>query len=287
MTKMRAKSLVVGAALMAGLGVLAGCSSSIAGSPTATGSSGGGQGGAGSQLGSQVKTVSDLSNLVGSSVEQATTVQVTMKSGVGTTTGSIKFGDPVAEHMTVSAPTGSEQVLLVNNVFYVQMQALQSLTNKPWMKIDPNDTSNPANQFFGALVNSIKQNADPSQMIKNLEAGGTLTGTDTVQLNGQSTTHYKITVDIDKMIANQTDPTMKQMLGMAEQQGLHNYPVEVWLDSHGLPVQTTINMPALASAPGSGGLSTITYGNWGAPVTISAPPDDQVGTMPSIPGTGG
>ncbi|HEY4019600.1 MAG TPA: hypothetical protein VGM75_12980 [Pseudonocardiaceae bacterium] len=282
---MRAKSLVVGAALVAGLGMLAGCSSTVAGSPTATGSSGGGsQGGAGSQLGSEVKTVSDLSNLVGNSVEQATTVQVTMKNGAGTTSGSIKFGDPVAEKMTLNTAAGSEQVLLVNNVFYVQIPGMQALTNKPWVKIDPNNTSNPGDQIFGALVNSIKQNADPSQMIKNLEAGGTLTGTDTEQLNGQTTTHYKVTVDIDKMIANEADPTMKQMLGMAKQQGLQNYPVEVWLDSHGLPLQTTINMPSLSAAPGSGGVSTITYANWGAPVTISAPPDDQVGTMP---GTGG
>jgi hypothetical protein len=283
---MRAKSLVVGAAMLAGLGVLAGCTSSVSGSPTVAGSSGGSgsQGGAGSQLGSQVRTVSDLSNLVGSSVEQATTVQVSMKSGVGTTSGSIKFGDPVAEKMTIDTPNGSEQVLLVDNVFYMQIPGMQDLTNKPWIKIDPNDSSNPANQFFVSLINSIKENADPSQMIKNLEAGGTLTGTDTEQLNGQSTTHYKITVDIDKMIANQTDPTMKQLLGMAEQQGLKNYPVEVWLDAHGLPVQTTIDMPALSGAPGSGGVSTLTYTNWGAPVTIAAPPADQVGTMP---GTGG
>ena len=280
---MRAKSLVVGAALLAGLGALAGCTSSVAGSPTAA-SGGGSKGGAGSQLGSQVKTVSDLSNLVGNSVEQATTVQVSMKSGVGTTTGSIKFGDPIAEKMTLNTPNGSEQVLLVDNVFYMQIPGMQDLTNKPWIKIDPNDSSNPAAQIFSAFVNSIKENADPSQMIKNLEAGGTLTGTDTVQLNGQSTTHYKITVDIDKMIADQTDPTMKQLLGMAEQQGLKNYPVEVWLDGHGLPVQTTIDMPALSGAPGSGGVSTVTYSDWGAPVSISAPPADQVGTMP---GTGG
>jgi hypothetical protein len=286
--EMRSKSLVVGAALVAGLGVLAGCSTSVAGSPTAAGSSGGsGQGGAGSQLGSEVKTVSDLSNLVGNSVEQATTVQVNMKNAAGTGTGTIKFGDPVAEKMTMSTSAGSEQVVLVNNVFYVQIPGMQDVTSKPWIKIDPNDTTNPANQLFSALVNSIKENADPSQMIKNLEAGGTLTGTDTEQLNGQATTHYKITVDIDKMIANQTDPTMKQMLGMAEQQGLRNYPVEVWLDGHGLPLQTTIDMPALSGAPGSGGVSTVTYTNWGTPVTISAPPDDQVGTMPSIPGSGG
>lgn len=283
---MRAKSLVVGAAMVAGLGVLAGCTSSVTGSPTVAGSGGGGasQGGAGSQLGSQVKTVSDLSNLVGNSVEQATTVQVSMKSGVGTTTGSIKFGDPVAEKMTMDTPNGSEQVLLVDNIFYMQIPGMQDLTNKPWIKIDTTDSSNPANQIFTALVSSIKENADPSQMIKNLEAGGTLTGIDTAQLGGQSTTHYKITVDIDKMIANQTDPTMKQLLGMAEQQGLKNYPVEVWLDSHGLPVQTTIDMPAMSGAPGSGGVSTVTYSNWGAPVTITAPPADQVGTMPSMGG---
>lgn len=278
---MRAKSLMVGAAMVAGLGVLAGCTSSVTGSPTVAGGGGGGstsQGGAGSQLGSQVKTVSDLSNLVGNSVEQATTVQVTMKSGIGTTTGSIKFGDPVAEKMSISTAAGTEQVLLVDNVFYMQIPGMQDLTGKPWIKADS------SNQVFATMLNNIKDNADPSQMIKNLEASGTLTGTDTAQLNGQPTTHYKITVDVDKMIANQTDPTMKQLLGMAEQQGLKNYPVEVWLDGHGLPVQTTINMPSLSGAAGSDGVSTVTYTNWGAPVTITAPPADQVGTMP---GTGG
>jgi hypothetical protein len=232
-----------------------------------------------------VKTVSDLSNLVGNKVEQATTVQVTMRSAASTTTGSIKFGDPLAEKMTIATPTGNEQVLLVNNVFYMQIPSLSQVTGKPWIKVDPSDSSNPANQFFGSIVSSIKQNADPTQMLKNLEAGGTLNGTDTEQLNGESTTHYKITVNIAKMIANQTDPTMKQLLTMAEQAGLHDYPVEVWLDSHGLPVQTTINMPGIGAS--AGGLSTITYSNWGAPVSITPPPDDQVGSMPSIPTTGG
>ncbi len=282
---MRAKSLLVGAALMAGLGVVAGCGGSIAGLPTAAGSSGGSGSGAGSQLGSQVKTVSDLSNLVGNKVEQATTAQVSMTSAASTTSGSIKFGDPVAEKMTITAPTGNEQVLFVNNVFYMQIPSMSQVTGKPWLKVDPSDTSNPANKFFGSIVSSIKQNADPTQMLRNLEASGTLTGSDTEQLDGQSTTHYKITVNIDKMIANQTDPTMKQLLTMAEQAGLHDYPVEVWLDSHDLPVRITINMPGLGA--GTGGLSTITYSNWGGPVTITPPPDDQVGTMPSVPGTGG
>jgi hypothetical protein len=282
---MRAKSLLAGAALMVGLGVLTGCGGSITGSPTAAGSSGGDQGGAGSQLGSQVKTVSDLSNLVGNKVEQATTVQVTMKSATSTTTGSIKFGDPLAEKMNITAPTGNEQVLLVNNIFYMQIPSLAQVTGKPWIKVDPSDPSNPANQFFGSLVSSIKQNADPTQMLKNLEAGGTLNSTDTEQLNGQATTHYKITVNVSKMIANQTDPTMKQLLTMAEQAGLHDYPVEVWLDSHDLPVQSTINMPGLGA--GTGGLMTMTYSNWGAPVTITPPPDDQVGSMPTMPTTGG
>ena len=122
---MRAKSLLAGAALMVGLGVLTGCGGPIVGSPTAAGSSGStDQSGAGSQLGSQVKTVSDLSNLVGNKVEQATTVQVTMKSATSTTTGSIKFGDPLAEKMNIAAPTGNEQVLLVNNIFYMQIPGL-------------------------------------------------------------------------------------------------------------------------------------------------------------------
>jgi hypothetical protein len=154
---------------------------------------------------------------------------------------------------------------------------------KPWMEIKTSDSSNPAAQFFTALVSSIQQSADPANMIKNIEASGTLTKSDSEQLNGEQTTHYSITVNIDKMIANQTNATMKQLLGLAQQKGLTDYPVDVWLNSSGLPVQTTIDMPSINMGAGAsgGGLITVTYSNWGAPVTITAPPADQVGGLPT------
>jgi hypothetical protein len=283
---MRAKSLLVSGTVLVAMGLLAGCGSAVTGSPTAAGAATGGQsqGGAGSQLGAQVRTVADLSNLVGDSVQQATTAQIKMVSAGTTTTGSIKFGNPVAEQMTINAGSVAEQVILVNNNFYVQIPGMSAMTGgKPWMEIQTGGGSNPATQMFTALIGSIQQNADPANVLKNLEASGTLTGSDTEQLNGVATTHYSITVDITKMIANQTDQTMKQLLTTAQQKGLTNYPVGVWVNSSGLPVQTTINLPSIgagATATG-GGLSTITYSNWGAPVTITAPPADQVGTLPT------
>ncbi|HEX3784595.1 MAG TPA: hypothetical protein VHX38_33460 [Pseudonocardiaceae bacterium] len=283
---MRAKSLLVGGAVVVSLGLLAGCGSTVTGSPTAAGASpSGSQGGAGSQLGAQVRTVADLSNLVGDSVQQATTVQVKMVSGASTTSGSIKFGNPVAEQMTVSTGgTTGEQVILLDNNFYIQVPGMSDMSGgKPWMEIKTSDSSNPAAQFFTALVSSIQQSADPANMIKNIEASGTLTKSDSEQLNGEQTTHYSITVNIDKMIANQTNATMKQLLGLAQQKGLTDYPVDVWLNSSGLPVQTTIDMPSINMGAGAsgGGLITVTYSNWGAPVTITPPPADQVGSLPT------
>jgi hypothetical protein len=288
---MRAKSLLVSGAVLVSLGLLAGCGTTVSGSPTAAGASTGGtQGGAGSQLGAQVRTVADLSDLVGSSVQQATTAQVKMVSSSSTTTGSIKFGNPVSAKMTINSaaangmPAEQEQMILVDNIFYMDIPGLSDVTpGKSWFKIDPSDTADPMNALFGSLIDSIKQNADPSQQLKALEAGGTLTGSDTEQLNGQPTTHYKITVNIDKMIANQSDATTKQLLTLAQQKGLTDYPVEMWLNSNGLPVQMTIDMPSISGAgsAGAGGLSTITYSNWGDPVTIAAPPADQVGSLPT------
>ncbi len=58
---------------------------------------------------------------------------------------------------------------------------------------------------------------------------------------------------------------------------------ELWLNKDTLPVQITTDQTALLQAigaPGDGESKTMTkYTEWGVPVTVTAPPADQVGDL--------
>lgn len=51
---------------------------------------------------------------------------------------------------------------------------------------------------------------------------------------------------------------------------------DLWVDGQDRPMKLTATSPG-ASAGASGGTVEIVYSDWGAPITVTAPPADQVG----------
>ena len=121
----------------------------------------------------------------------------------------------------------------------------QMTGGKAWVKVDPNGTD----EMSKALREGGSSSGDPQTMVNALK-GGTATVVDT---NGGNT-HYRIT---GLSISGATGTTM-----------------DLTVDSKNLPVTSVVEA--------SGAKVTTTYSDWGAPVTVTAPPADQVGTM-SIP----
>lgn len=195
--------------------------------------------------------------------------------------GDMKMGaEDAAMAMDMTTPEGSISMVLVDNVFYIKLpQELEP--GKAWLKIDAND-DNPMAKALGGMTEQMSKNADPRATLAQFEKAGEITDTKEEDLDGQKTTHYTITVDVEKLAQNQEDPTMKSAMDEAIKGGLKDFPVDVWINEDDLPVRFTMDMPTPDPTTGQ---STsvkmqIDYSDWGKPVDIAAPPAGEVAEFP-------
>ena len=279
---MRRTALFICGIAAAGLATLTACGQSVNGSAFGMNS-----GGAGSNVGG-VTTVAQLGQLVashtsGTSAHIAMQITGTVSANA---TGVIKFGNPIAmDETTTLAGMGSIEVRLVDNTVYVQLpDSIRSMagTTTPWVKIDPNGTGAISQLLNGSLSQS-QQNADPSKMLDQIKTAGTITSTKSEQLDGQAVTHYTISVDLQKLIdSGNLSAAQSQQLQQAVQMGLKTETINVWTNSDNLPVKFTTSV-SLANPQSSGQTIhediTANFTQWGQPVTVTAPPADQVSTL--------
>lgn len=192
--------------------------------------------------------------------------------------GDLKVGaDEAAMTMNMSTPEGDVGFVFLDGVMYIDVgQEIEP--GKSWIKIDP-DGGDPMSKALGGISDQMRQNADPRKTLEQFENSGTITAQEEVELNGEQTTHYTITVDVEKLAAEQDDPTLKQAL---EQAGMKDFPVELWVNEDELPVRMKVMMPMADPASGKAADATVQvdYTKWGEPVEIAAPPADQVAEMP-------
>ncbi|HEX7658176.1 MAG TPA: hypothetical protein VF444_01755 [Pseudonocardiaceae bacterium] len=286
---MRGKRLLACVAAVAGLTLLAGC-----------GSGGGPSGALGQAAAPKINNVADLSSAITSTTDQKNSAKVVMTmddkasgaSGTITATGVIQM-NPAAGDITMTLKTsgtgaddvasGQFEIIVLDSTFYMKLpdalaQALAQesgntdAATKPWIKIDPNGTDS-LSQMLAPMVTSTQEDNNPASAISKLKSAGTLTSTLHEQLNGQSTTHYTINVDLAKMAASlpDSDPD-KEGITDALDNGASTETVDLWVNDQELPVQIIVKNAESTAA--------ITYSDWGTPVNITAPPADQVTVLP-------
>jgi hypothetical protein len=195
--------------------------------------------------------------------------------------GDMRFGtaDEFAMSMDLTTPDGDMTMLLVDKIIYMKLPEGQELQpGKPWLKID-SEGSDPMSKAMKTLFDQMAKNADPKASLEQFSQAGEITETEeNVEINGENTTHYTITVDVAKLAEAQTDPTLKQaMEQMVESGGMKDFPVEMWVNDDSLPARFKLNMPT--QDPTSGQAVTaemqVDYTDWGTEVTVEAPPADQ------------
>ncbi|OZM73704.1 hypothetical protein CFN78_09330 [Amycolatopsis antarctica] len=206
-------------------------------------------------------------------------------------------GENSAMSMTMDMMGQQIEMRFVDRAMYMKMpQGMGGTADKPWIKISA-DGTDPMSQQMGGQFDQLTEQSDPTKMLEYIKQAGTITNSETTQLDGQETTHYSIDLDFDKMIDLAPGGLEKEQ---AEQMRgkIGVIPMELWLNSEQLPVQITMDMGAItkaameaAGAPAGGapteGKMTMKYSDWGAEVDVAAPPADQVGEMPNMGGLGG
>jgi hypothetical protein len=244
-----------------------------------------GQGDSGNEVATNLVA---LAKQVGDRTEESDSAHMVFTGGAGGMQikgeGDLKLGgsDPAISMDMDAGAQGKMGMVLLDGVLYIKLPAGMSPSGKPWIKIDSKDKSNPMAQALGSLTDQMRQNADPRAALEQFKDAGTIESSGEEDLNGESTTHYKIKVDVQKLAENQKDATLKAAMQDAIKSGLKDFPVELWVNDDDLPVRMVIEMP---TADPTSGKSVpvkvqVDYTKWGEPVDIQAPPADQVGELP-------
>jgi LppX_LprAFG lipoprotein len=210
---------------------------------------------------------------------------ISSPQGNGTLDAQEQFGNNIAMSMNMGIAGMQISEIWLGNDLYMKIPALSAeLGGKPWAKIDLS--------AMGSLGSSIQQladsakNTDPTQQLQPLLASGDVKKVGTETVDGVQTTHYSGTVDpatafsSSQAAKNLTPDQIAQLKSMLSNSGVSNEKIDVWFASDGLPVEETISMNTNAGAE----KVDLHLSGWGQPVSITAPPADQVTDSSSLLG---
>jgi hypothetical protein len=173
----------------------------------------------------------------------------------GKATGSFSMKGGVMEQQ-MTMPIEGQTMELVSTGGIIYMKGLPG-SKKPWVRIDPK-ADDPVSQMFAGLAGDM---GDPRQLAKALEGSKA-----TVVSSSADASTYDVTIDPKALLG-----------GAAASVAPATEPVKAryTLDADHRPTLMTVDV--------QGQQLKITFGDWGKPVTITAPPADQVGPfeMPS------
>jgi hypothetical protein len=191
-----------------------------------------------------------------------------------TASGAINFADKTAD-ITVQQPgVGAEEVRIVAGAGYVKLPAAaERLVGKPWAHAAT--TTSTSKSSAGA--------SDPGQtlgFLKTVSDGVTKTGQSTVR--GTASTDYRVTLNLKKLAATQTNPAIIQRLETLLGKSTLDLTVSVDGQHRVDRIVETVPLP-VGAASSSGGSEVVTeeFYDFGTPVHVVAPPAGDVGQLPT------
>jgi hypothetical protein len=111
---------------------------------------------------------------------------------------------------------------------------------KPWLKLDL------SHSVGAAGVTSLPTASDPTQFVDYLRAVSSAAGSKHTQgVQGIPTAHYAATIDLDRYPAlapaAQRPAVQRSIATLESSLASHKLPIDVWIDSHGLVRQISVN----------------------------------------------
>ena len=190
----------------------------------------------------------------------------------------VSSADGNQAQVTLTSPlTGDVEVRVIDGVVYVKVGdgPIGNLlhTDKPWIRFDPGASE------FGGLIDPT-EGATPQaglELLQSVSGDVETIGDDTVA--GRHAVHYRASIDPAKVAS---------LPGLDNEHG--SVPVDVWIDDQDrvVKVETTV-APGMLGLPGLGGSLSMTMEvtEFGVPVNVTPPPDDQVGDLRDLGDLGG
>ena len=257
---------------------VAGCSGSGS-SGTAAG------GGSGTKAGSGDSGVIALVADAMNKADAAGTVKVTgtiTAPGVSapiTMSAEEQYSPSVEMSMSMQLQGQTLSEVLVGDVVYLDYPALSSeLGGKPWAEIDLTKVKSLGS--LSSLLDSAR-NENPTTQIAALVASGAVTKVGTETVDGQVTTHYSGTLDASQLLKASTSNSslsasqLSSLKSQLQSAGVSSAKIDLWVAADGLPVQEKYSEQTAQGAVSG----TLDMSDWGAPVSVGAPPASEVYNM--------
>ncbi len=201
----------------------------------------------------------EFANLMTAGIEATTTAKVVTRSetnGMVTVSEGVTdmSGRTLASHMTMTMQGQTTEMIMIDGDLYMKMPGSEG-----WTKMSASD----------ATAGGVEETAFDPQALTQAFLGG-LKSVETIgeeDVNGVATTHYRMVTDITAAM---------EALGSPEAAaGMDDITQDVWLDSEGRSVKSSYEMEMSGVTMKSETLMS----DFGAPVTIEAPPADEVTEM--------
>jgi hypothetical protein len=177
-------------------------------------------------------------------------------------------GKLVGLDVTENVPgAGAVRIISIGGTSYAKLPTSMNLNaSKPWLVISP-DSGNSVIRQLAASLDSALSSASLGNVSVFVGAAKSLTVKGSEPVGGRTATHYSIDVEIAKLPAD--------LPGRSElaSSGVETIPLELYIDAQGRPVKISEDLPVQGQTVSS----TATISDYNKPVSISAPPANQIG----------
>jgi hypothetical protein len=185
--------------------------------------------------------------------------------------------------VTTTVPgTGQVRIkeLIDGLVVYMSSDGLGSTlpAGKHWVRLDLAKLSGNAG-FDLAALQQLGGGTDPTQFLGYLKKAGDVEKVGSEEIDGTPTTHYRATIDLDKLAKSAASVRQIEQLT-----GGKTIPTEVWIDGQGRARRQTIDYSTQSPVPAHIQFA-IDYKRFGVPVDVHPP--DKSDTVDLADVTGG
>jgi hypothetical protein len=235
----------------------------------------------------RVMSAADRNAAAGTSHIEAT---VTLSASDGS--GSIPVVEMTADkdpstgtaHLVIGTGATQSEIRQIDGVVYFKSALADLPDGKSWVRIDPSDVGT-----AGAQPPTGTDTSQQLALLGGLVGTPTRTGTDTI--DGANVTRYDVILDFSKPLdamakaagALGDDTFVKQMQSLDPLTDLHNVPAHVALDDQGRAREFVFTLHINSPQGAVDEETDLKISALGEPVTVDAPPDDQVVPFSQVP----
>ncbi|SEG31871.1 Protein of unknown function [Thermomonospora echinospora] len=173
-------------------------------------------------------------------------------------------------------PGAGGQAILVDGALYAKVPQLAQLAgiDKPWLRLNVDQVGQRAGFSFDQITNAV-QRINPAEQTKMLTGSKDARRVGEEEVEGVKTVHYAGTVTFEDAL-NRLDPQAREKVRQWHTDGSDRLSFDVWVDSENLPRKLVVKGTADGRDTST---VTVLYRDFGEPVTVNAPPSDQVGDV--------